>query len=318
MYFPLLRARQNELLALRETVEKSISKNKVIPILEPVNEGFRDIIRCSLELNKVDAGYILIVNPQVGYLSRNQRKLDQLINELISNNKNIEFAYWLNEGSTIEQVTHFFDKYSEFKTSLIHSSSTKDAEQLVNLIHNNKLFNANFFFKDKVGRKYEHAFSHFDNVILEDCFNKLARNADYDDEEFFSDNVYNYLKDGYVGFGDYSIVGNSYSETGGPAVTAALHLTYEDVDDVDDEIWIKHFLSKPRARVEEDGSTLVSEALPKLVEFIYDHKDTLYISNACEEFIALYESGERTSLGKVKKISIKHHLELMNELLSVK
>ena len=36
MYFPILRGRQFELLALRECVNKSLLSNKIIPIVEPV------------------------------------------------------------------------------------------------------------------------------------------------------------------------------------------------------------------------------------------------------------------------------------------
>lgn len=314
MYYPLLRAKQNELLALRETIGMNVSIQNVLPILEPVNRGTRDIIRCASELESVDSGFMLIVNPQVGYFSRNQRNLDLLISELIELNSRIEFVFWLNEGSTLEQVRLFFEKYSDHKTSIIHSSSSRDSEGLVDLINGNDLFNLNFFVKDQVGRRYERVFANFDNVILEDSFNKLDRNADYDSEEYFSDNVFNYLDDGYVGFGDYSIVGKPFSETGGPAITAALHLTYEEVEE--EEIWIKHFLSEPRSRVEEDGATLVSEALPAMIEYINENEDLLAFSDACKEFVALHNSGDRTSLGFVKKLSMKHHLELMNHLLN--
>lgn len=36
MYFPILRGRQFELLALRECVNKNLLSNKIIPIVEPV------------------------------------------------------------------------------------------------------------------------------------------------------------------------------------------------------------------------------------------------------------------------------------------
>ena len=36
MYFPILRGRQFELLALRELLNKGVLSNQVIPIIEPV------------------------------------------------------------------------------------------------------------------------------------------------------------------------------------------------------------------------------------------------------------------------------------------
>lgn len=36
MYFPILRGRQFELLAIRECVDKNIISNQILPIIEPV------------------------------------------------------------------------------------------------------------------------------------------------------------------------------------------------------------------------------------------------------------------------------------------
>ena len=36
MYFPYLRGRQFELIALRELVEKDVLSSKIIPVIEPV------------------------------------------------------------------------------------------------------------------------------------------------------------------------------------------------------------------------------------------------------------------------------------------
>jgi len=38
MYFPYLRAKQNELLAIRELLENELLSDRVVPIIEPIKE----------------------------------------------------------------------------------------------------------------------------------------------------------------------------------------------------------------------------------------------------------------------------------------
>lgn len=47
-----------------------------------------------------------------------------------------------------------------------------------------------------------------------------------------------------------------------------------------------------------------------------ENEKALSSSYARQEFKHIYDSAERTSLGNIKKISIKHHIELMNYILS--
>lgn len=65
MYFPYLRGRQFELIAIREMIEKNLINDKVIPIIEPVKASstFLKTIEVSKEHDKALA---IIVNPKVG------------------------------------------------------------------------------------------------------------------------------------------------------------------------------------------------------------------------------------------------------------
>ena len=65
MYFPILRGRQFELLALRECVNKSFLSNKIIPIVEPVkvSSTYTKTVDSFIKAGKPIA---VIRNPQVG------------------------------------------------------------------------------------------------------------------------------------------------------------------------------------------------------------------------------------------------------------
>lgn len=65
MYYPILRGKQNELLALRELVEANVLGNYT-PIIEPVKNNFSSLIKAIEELNKKGIEPVVIVNPDKG------------------------------------------------------------------------------------------------------------------------------------------------------------------------------------------------------------------------------------------------------------
>ena len=111
------------------------------------------------------------------------------------------------------------------------------------------------------------------------------------------------------GFGDFLIVGDEYSESGGPAYTVAIHLTYIDADK-DDEMHIRHFKSD-RQDTPKDPAGKFAEALAKLIAAV-NEADSKYIdSSAIEEFRDLHRRGHYPGLGYIKKLSMKHHIETL-------
>ena len=73
MYFPILRGRQFELLALRECVNKSLLSNKIIPIVEPVKASstYTKTVDSFIKAGKPIA---VIRNPQVGSWIKDLKK----------------------------------------------------------------------------------------------------------------------------------------------------------------------------------------------------------------------------------------------------
>nr|WP_181816874.1 sce7725 family protein [Grimontia hollisae] len=224
----------------------------------------------------------------------------------------MEFAFRINDGTPIRAIESIFDEYKEYSVSLIHESSIQEVDEIKQLINLADNFAFNIFIKEGTGTRYRNKFSDYRNVLLEDSFNKLERNSDYEGEEFFSDLVYSYEDEGYFGFGDYSIVGDHFTEGGGQARACAIHITYEE--EQREEVWGHHFLSNPRNDV-EDGATLASEAIEQLVLYVREYWEPESYTEAIKEFCSIYDSGKQTSLAYVKKLSMRHHLELIDSLL---
>lgn len=316
MYFPIFRGKQYELLALRNCIEKISVSNIVIPIVEPVKMIFRDLYSYLQAYNQRNLPNILIINPVVGELSRNRRLIDELIVKVKENYPSTEFAYRINDGTSTEEVSTFLTTIGTSKFHFIHESAYVNPIELIES-SNTQNFGAHIFIATGSSRAYQAQFSAFRRVLIQDNFSQPQRNnADYANtpDEFFTDQHLTYQSDRLYGFGDYSIVGDKFSEHGGQAHTAAIHFAYEK-ESQNNEVWIRHFISETYD-VDPNAATMIVEAATELSSFLEENPSILTYSNAASEFQSIAREGSRTNLGKVKEISMRHHIELMIDILT--
>jgi hypothetical protein len=304
MYFPYLRGRQFELIALRELMEKGLLHDNVVPIIEPVklSSTLNSTLSKFIERGKTVA---VIHNPQVGSFKIEIEKESllketyesQIINDLlikahIINNQSIGEISRLDDlGVRRESIlTVVIDRDSlEIYQELFGESSG-----LYNLIPDDRTF------KRTVRNN---------KVLLEDKFNKLTRNAEYKDkDEFFSEDHLFYREEGFSGFSDYSIAGSDYSESGFAPYAVAIHIVYFDTVG---SLRVIHFVSESNDDIQDPAGKFY-EAVGKLFEWKQDKDISTYGLN---ELIRHYQSETYPGLGTVKKLSIMHHIELMSQYL---
>lgn len=306
MYFPYLRGRQFELLALRELVENDVLNNKIIPIIEPVKLSSTLIktINTYGDNNKLLA---YITNPKVGSFSEElKEKKNKLKDDLftaLEKNDHILYMYILNPNSN---PSEFIIKHSNNMGTICDN---KDAIDVYKQYFENKDVKYNLIpdesgFRNKIRKN---------RVLLADRFNKQNRNNDYidiEDEPFSEDHLY-YADDGYLGFSDYSIIGKEYNETGFAPYAVAIHIVYLADDN---SLRVKHFVSDTNDDISNPAGKF-KEALTKLVKWNQKNQlDTV----AMKEFERLHNQQIYPGLGTVKKLSIMHHLELMGKYLDGK
>ncbi|EMB80161.1 sce7725 family protein [Streptococcus mutans] len=308
MYFPYLKGRKYELLAIKELLDKNRLSLNVIPIIEPLSLS-SDLINTFNEFSKRENKLSIVLNPQDGeFVEEYKRDLQEsLVGKLyegVDENKNLIFSTLVT--SNYRSQDNFYNDFSDDKLITICLSkddlqgyikyfSTKNT--LYNLIPNGEDYK-----RTVNGRP----------VKFVDSFNKLKRNADYkdNDDELFSDNHLNYKIDNYVGFADYSVIGQVYDkQTGGPAKAVAIHIVYFDKND---NLRIHHFVSDSNDTT-EDLAGKFQEALVKLID--WDSRTTNNTTLAMNEFRKLYSQEKFPGLGKLKQLSIMHHLELMGQYL---
>lgn len=80
MYFPYLRGRQNELLCLRELLDRNKLSNTIVPVIEPVrcNSTFFTTIKKFIE---ADRQIIIIKNPKVGKFQSDYQEMKKKIDK---------------------------------------------------------------------------------------------------------------------------------------------------------------------------------------------------------------------------------------------
>jgi len=314
MYFPFLRGKKNELLALRECSDKLTISKKIIPIIEPVTKDSKPLFSCLNCLNEKNINHIVVFNSLNGHFSKKPSEMKNLAREIIKKIPSTEFAYIVTNSTTITEIHEFLKEIQDRKYSFIHMTAYENPSLLISSSTSDK-FRYHIFTDSSASRTYKKQYMSFNCVTIKNSFREVKKNAEYSnpDHEFYTDDHLNFSNDGLFGFGDYTILPEKFKEGGFQPYTAALHLTYEKQDS--HEIWVKHFLSQVYDYPTSDQAKLIHEALPDLVSFVEKNKKYLDFSTAVAEYIKIYNEGRITNLGLTKKLSIKHHLELMVEML---
>jgi len=311
MYFPYLRGKQYELIALRELSE-SIGESGVIhPIIEPVRESISTLRLTIEQLKNEEAAFTIIINPQVGDFVDRHDEVVEIINEHIGEYDRFLIGVLITRSTDLDYVDSLLDKVEhDYSTTLVHKGRFPDMNSLETFIKGKEVA-YNLFGDPTIIRRYRRIIDYSTKVVLSDPFNSRRTNADYAEnpDEFFSDEHNFYEEDGFAGFADYVTIGDDYSDSGFAPYAVAIHLTYENDDG---QIWIRHFVSDSNEDYTDVPGTY-REALEKLIEYINAQGIQ---SEACDEFREHYNTGHYPGLGSVKKLSIKHHLELLTNILT--
>jgi hypothetical protein len=204
MYFPYLRGRQYELLALKELAKGGLLSSHVIPVVEPIKMSatFDGTVRTFFDLNLPLA---LIFNPAVGEYAGQDTFVNVYIQKtgglsglmptlLMSNSASTVLGKLISKGVERSGITTVLDNRDSLE---IYRTEFDDTSPQYTLFSDERSLRRVV----KQGK-----------VMFEDKFNKQDKNADYSKnvDEFFSDDHLFYADEGYVGFGDYSIIGKDF------------------------------------------------------------------------------------------------------------
>ena len=305
MYFPYFRGKQFELILLRDEAQ-FLACNNAVPIVAPVRTAFNQLDRTLEALNDEECDHIAVANPRAGdYSSAPQPLIEHLV-EKQQENPHLIVAVRLDSTTDFSLVQAIITHSNLKRYALIHNDYP-DPSGLQDLIHQAVTQPEYNIFLNQASRLYKTKFS-TQSVLIEDGFHQM-RNRDYPQCDYFSDLYITYRDAGFDHFGDYLTVGEPYTDGGGPAYAVAIHLTYIDTNN-DRTLWLRHFVSETNDTPGNPGLK-TQEALNKLAEFTQDHPDIIHKTTALNELLRLQREGHYPGLGILKKLSMQHHLHIV-------
>lgn len=309
MYFPYLRGKQFELIALREFAIQYPNTEQIIPIIEPVKSTFNGLTTAARIMFEQNFRFALVLNPADGDFKRITKDILSEISILSENmEKWIPTFLYQNNGETIlsaiqdqelNNVMVIFKNGIDISDSILNFLSHSQIQYIVN--------------GDPNSRITMRRLSLLENkriIRLDNCFAEQPRNVDYLNipEDKFTEQHRFYSDDHFYGISDYTALPKDFIDGGMLPYAVAIHMTYEKNQD---EIYVRHFVSDTN----DDQSNIQRkffEAATKLKYFFTDRTKT----TAINELITLLDDEKYPGLGVIKKLSIKNHIELMNSILT--
>lgn len=314
MYYPYLRGKQFELLALREFSREFENNHTIVPIIEPVKKQVNGLNAAALSMIENGMKFAVILNPSDGDYRHTGIDNDILMSltALTDDRDNWIPAYiYKHNGRTLldhakqnnlSNLMIIFPSGADVNDEVLMEFLSKDEVAFVvsGNLSNNRSARGRLL---RLGKAL---------ISLEDRFNERPRNADYANEvdEIFSEDFAYYKNDGLAGFADYTPMAKDFIEGGMLPYAIAIHLTYQKSDD---QIFVHHFVSDNNF----DQSNIrgkFHEAAVKIAPFF--NNNGLYHTSAIDELIRRADSDDGyPGLGYIKKLSVKNHLELITHIL---
>lgn len=308
MYYPYLRARQFELIALRELAAEEKTQNVILPVLEPVKSSNNNLNLLHKVLQEHDQAAYLIVNPLVGEVTGDSVHYLEYLNSL--------------DGLMFRPAFHFRNNAEYIRQSvsanklsacmlICQGDVSADDPEFSTLMELTEIAAVNVEDPgknrslDRFLRRLEK-----DYIRLDDLFEKQTRNVVFLNipaHRFSEEHLY-FDEEGFKGFSDYTVLPNEYSDGGSTPRAVVIHFTYLNSDK---QIWIRHFTSDTNDSIANVQGKF-AEAARKAVDYCRHHELT---NSAIKELETFFDEEHYPGLGIIKKISIKNHLLVVGEYL---
>lgn len=314
MYFPYLRGRQYELLALQELTKSKLISSLVIPVVEPVKLS-PTLVTTITEFCRCQHSISIIENPSVGSFLKE-------LNEVKINSKEAtykdRYLALLDDDCIIHSLLlnpSFEKELNAWKTTGVDQEKCLlvcvDPDQISLFLDNFSNVTPLYTLIPDVSTFRRRVSAN--KVILTDSFAKKPRNVDYENngDEFFSENHLYYKNENYIGFADYSVIGQDYQEAGFAPYAVAIHIVYFTAEK---SLRIRHFVSESNDDTNNPAQKFY-EAVAKLAKWYELNSSTIFVTKGLKGLLNHYKDQTYPGLGTVKKLTLMHHIELISHFL---
>lgn len=309
MYYPYLRARQFELITLRELVSENVIQGYITPILEPVKDTFNNLNLAHKLFKDKNFNAYLIVNPLVGELNGDT----SVVLEYLQTIDDCHFLSAFHYKKNSEYITQCIDQYNLTNCMLICYDNFIDDDNFRELCRQDSITHITLFephkyrnldrFLKSLGKNY---------IRFDDVFERQLKNADFLDiqaHKFSEEHLY-YRDENFQGFSDFTVLPSEFIDGGSTPRAVVIHITYLNASE-ENQIWIRHFTSNTNDSIANVQGKF-AEAAEKAISFCRENN---FENSAITELRNYYLHGKYPGLGTVKKIAIKNHLNIVKNYL---
>lgn len=309
LYYPFFRAKTYDVLAVSELAQLLAQGGKVLPIFEPVKVSSPTLISRAANFAAAKLAVGLVLNPQVGELVGSTPQTTQFLTQMRAKGATVIPVFVVTAQTTPNEVTSFRTAHPG-PVIFVHMGMP-NAAVITPMTQPTAGTTTHMFLEGTTSTHHQSLFPVGSRVLLKDGFQAQARNASYPPRSFFSDLHLNHASLGFSGFGDFATVGYKFSDSGGPAYAVAIHMT-EDFQT--QGVFCNHFISTSNATFGNPAGKF-NQAVTALAGYCQQYPGKLDFTTGCQELLAAQQNGTFPGLGPVKRMSIKHHLELMNSII---
>ncbi|PRB46474.1 hypothetical protein CQ009_05410 [Pseudomonas sp. MYb2] len=299
MYYPILKAKRHELNTLFD-LAPILPAAKYRPVIEPVNAKYKSLIETIEQLHSYSVSPLVVINPSQGHFSKNSSAglFGQLQADPKSANK---FVPCIKVKDAADSVA--LGLLASYPNAALYLENDIGARSLSILNSASCVLLNQQKVDDTIVDKLKNV------VVYADSFAKKKRNADYTSQSFYSGLHVSYKKKSNVsGFGDFTIMGEEYLDSGGPAYVVAIHVSY--IDGVaPNSMYVHHYCSTVDDKLPTNAGGKYKEALVKMFKFIAANPTVYDNTLGLSEFRASHSVMHFPGLGLVKEMSMKHHIE---------
>lgn len=323
MYYPILRGKRFELLALRDVASMLGESQTIFPIIEPVRVATveTDLVRAMLSLVEHHVPFGVVVDPTVGECTGPEGP-----------------AVFLNAFREIEDWHERLSPYLHFVTvaspashhgvagnlvradpslqrvsELVWCPEAVDVRQLGLDLSGFPVVAMLAPARRMISRLSRDVRPHPAQVLFSDPFPVQLTNTDYvgRTESIFTDEHLYLDEEGLDGFADFATIGGRFTEGGGAPKVVVIHWTYSKTPEPGESgspIYLNHFWSDEEDNL-RDVAAKYAKASGKLLAFA--RAEGLPDNPALEAIRDYDNRGAFPGLGMLKKFSIVNHLHVV-------
>lgn len=309
MYFPLLRGKQFELVALKEFAEAYPGNQWICPIIEPVRVLPDALVRAAGILSGQNINYAVILNPENGdyAVETNRFEIPAFLHKFEGLDKKPIPAFFADGKSAsikgvieelgLQDVMVIYEDTLDIENDA--DGTLCNSPSVSYIVSAGTDSRGTLRFLMKTGKHI---------IRLDDNFIVRKPNSAYrvTDEDPYTEEPFYYRDDRFYGFSDYCVLPKAFAEGGMTPTAVAIHMTYRKREDA---IWVRHFVSDEALDAGKDIRRKFESAMDAFSTFYNDVEPT----NAARALMD--KRGNYPGLGVLKKITMLNHMQLITSIL---